>query len=303
MRRFRFGPSGRCAGLVPVLTQLELQTMSAKAIDAFCIIGVLAISGCGVGMESSESDTGQITRKIVAANAESDQNLHLIARTFLDETSEVAEFYEPAPGRIVFSMAGSPSQGTSLTPRDVAGKSIDEVWQRVSHGAPMPDALAKVAQASPTRMAIAKFAPGTGGSSPSTAPASSPSGHHRDLTNGYCGTQWLSDFSCPGSGHSYQWCDYDQWGTDNAWVNNGTDYYFNVCSEIGSVTLNMSGGGINGSWTVLQNTYRWYSGSDPSIYCWNWYFTSGCQGYLSESGSVTPNGSAAYNFEGYLDWP
>jgi hypothetical protein len=284
--------------------------MSIETIHLFLITGVFVISGCGVGADDPSSSTGSIAQQIISANANADSSLHLLARVSLDETSEVAEFYEPSPGRILFSMAGRPSNGPALTQKDVAGKPIADVWQMVSHGAPMPDALASALKASPAPLADHVDRAASAGAPTSTAAPESSRGLRTDLTNGYCGTQWLSDFPCPGSGHSDQWCQYDQWGTDNAWVNNGTGWYFNVCSEIGSVMLNLSGNTVQGSWTVLENTYRWYSWQDGSTYCWSCFSvfgacigSGGCAGYLNESASVTPQGSAAYNWEGTLDWP
>jgi hypothetical protein len=269
----------------------------------------LLISGCGGVAPSGQAQTGVVAGggeavkpaalapMIADQNRDADERLHLRTRVFLNDKTEVAEFYEPAPGQVLFSMAGRPSGAPSFTYRDVAGRSVREIWQLVSPDAALPTALQAVAtvavgDASGTAIGHASNAalddaskvalahssivdPSTAASGNGSAvagaagPASNATrgeGVRPLLTSGYCGTQWLRDFPCP-NGDRYDWCTWDNNSYQYYYVNNGYQYYYNVCSEIGSVTLSASGD-TGGNWTVPENTYRWFSWHANTHNCW-----------------------------------
>jgi hypothetical protein len=288
----------------------------------------LLISGCGGVAASGQAHDAVVTGSDEAAkraalapmiadqNRDADERLHLRARVFLNDKTEVAEFYEPAPGQVLFAMAGRPSGAPSFTYRDVAGRSVREIWQLVSPDAALPaplQAFASVAvgDASGTAIDHASNAVPAGGAGPA-GNAKRGGGVRPLLTSGYCGTQWLRDFPCP-SGDHYDWCTWDNNSYQYYYVNNGYHYYYNVCSEIGSVTLSASGE-TGGNWTVPENTYRWFSWDARTHNCWaNCFFpwqtcSNGCNcgcawsPTVNETASVTPNGDAVFNFEGSFNW-
>lgn len=77
--------------------------------------------------------------------------------------------------------------------------------------------------------------------------------------------------------------------------------------------LQMQGSGtrsVTGSWTVGQDSYRWYWGQNTAETCNTCFSVFGitcigntsCWGNLSESETVQSSG-VYYNWIGYFDWP
>ncbi|HEX4460720.1 MAG TPA: hypothetical protein VIA18_22225, partial [Polyangia bacterium] len=122
----------------------------------FALVGA-ALVGCGEpetgGAAAAKAETnvasasaataasGSVADKVIAANTQADRELGLLARKVLNNGTEVAEFYEPVQGQIVFSAAGSPS-GPSVLRRDlIQGKTASQVWAVVAPGEAVPQAL------------------------------------------------------------------------------------------------------------------------------------------------------------------
>jgi hypothetical protein len=239
-------------------------------------IGFIALSlpivGCGDATdhvavsheEQLRTTNDAIVDDIINANRQAETDLHLITRVHLD-AGQVAEFYEPEPGTILLSVAGRPRPGSkALRPDDVKGLSAVDVYRKLAPNVPVPDALVKANAVPIPTLPSAGTGLGSGESSskPSaplmSAPGSDLGQSRAALTDGYCGTQWVSENPCP-SGWPYQWCLYDWW---NGAYANGNDVvlsYANVCPEIGNVALRViTSTGHGGWWSVAQDTYRWY---------------------------------------------
>lgn len=243
--------------------------------------------------------------QIAELNASADESAHLLARVYVNDGLEMGEFYEPAPGTVLFSAAGVPN-GHAQIDRTMANLDPIAIYQRLSPRTPIPAPLQEAwdrAQVATTHTSGAVVSIGGAERAVATgATEHSPSNPTQTsnglgvvseaLTSGYCGTQWLTDFPCEwGWGHtSYSWCWYDQWGNgDSTWMNNGNKAYYNVCPEVNSVILHIWGT-MGGSWTVWQNTYRWQS------YSSNWPST------FSQQSAIEQAGSSEFNYEGYLNW-
>jgi hypothetical protein len=277
--------------------------MDWSALSTGALLAAALLSGCG-GAEPQARTPAlgvDVVGELVAANAAADRALNLVHRERLT-TGEVAEFYEPTPGQVIFSMAGQPSGAPALLPRQVVNRTTEEIWSLVAPGRAMPSALAGAALRARQQPAQAADGQGAG---KVELPAAAAEGARAEqaalqlepvsaaLTSGYCGTRWLTDFP-EASGDNYDWRYLDAHGSGlNAWVKSGVGAYYNVCPEIGSVVLTINGSGGGGAWTVLQDTYRWYSHSAGWFITWQRF---------DQTATITNNGSSWFNFEGYFDW-
>jgi hypothetical protein len=259
-----------------------------------------------------------IAQQIVDANRAQETALHLVTRLYLDGDNQLAEFYAPPGGGVIFMMAGRPTSHVALRPEALAGKSLDEVYALLAPGRAVPDELAalsaRVGQLGPPQGAGARTAPPSGVSmpegparlAPAAPPTPSPEGEsvgqaQQALTNGYCGTGWLNDFSCPPPPNPWaggsQWCDTDWWGNNGPWwVHGGNVSYYNVCPEVSSVYMFISGSDGQEGWTVLQDTYRWFHRYGGS----NCGFLSCCECKYDESMWIQQADSSEYNTAGYF---
>jgi hypothetical protein len=183
-----------------------------------CRVGALAlvaIAGGVIGCSAEATDrapnqggtdagTGALSpaRQVVAANAAAERDLHLVARKYVNDETEVIEFYEPMPGRVLISAAGSPVAGSVLSAAAIKEKSAAELWALVAPGEAIPQALADAI----ARSQLPTAQPGS--SHPATAQAASrrdaafgaPSselGRVQTDTGtppGYCASQFWSDW-------------------------------------------------------------------------------------------------------------
>jgi hypothetical protein len=200
-----------------------------------------------------------------AMNRKADEDLHLIARIQLDE-SQVAEFYEPEPGSMLFSVAGHPPPGKAPPRReDFKGLSPAQVFRKIAPGQPVPDAILK-SKAGTLEIEPSDAGSGTSsGDPPPAAPGVNPTSGGLDLgqsqsalTTGYCSSQFYSDFPCPSGG--YPWCLHNWWGGAYANGTNVVYTYANLCPQINSASLHIStSSGHGGVWSVAQDNYRWWS--------------------------------------------
>jgi hypothetical protein len=277
------------------------------------LLSLVTLCGCA-GQTTAEA--------VVGLNTSADKQLNVISRVFLNGGSEVIEFYEPTPGHVLVSMAGgSLTSKPSFQADDLRGHSPLEVFAMVAPGERAPESLVAANERLSARTATPTWEAGDAGliqepsASPGALATQSSTGAGNGYgssgwappstsTPGYCRNKWLSDFPCQcptgagGAGAKYCWCLTDQSGQQSTWVTNGTRDEFNVCPLAGSVTLQVSGTN-SGAWTVPQDTYRWFFDSGLRNCGFLWLSTCGT---LNETGTVVPNGSALYNWQGYLNW-
>jgi hypothetical protein len=287
-------------------------------------MAVLALVGCDEPDQSPQDVRNALLRanvnsaaEIAAINQPSDNSLHLLARVYVADGAEMGEFYEPRPGLLIFSAAGSPRGASKLAQVPLHENDPIAVFQAIAPNSPVPGALLDAVARSKSlgegrgtpavtasdsaaggSISVPSPQPPTGAQPLATGAASTSDvieTRTSALTSGYCGTQYLTDFPCP-SGQSYDWCLVDQFGNGfSTWVHNGIQTYYNVCPEVNNVNLHVwqTAGGL---WTVPQDTYRWYS-SFASYSFW-------CGGFCTfdQKSAIENAGSSWWNARGHLTW-
>jgi hypothetical protein len=104
---------------------------------AFAISPLLAAPTELKAAENQDSlgkQLGPITAKIVSNNQAAEKALNLLARVEV-RPNEILEFYEPAPGRIIISGAGTPQ---SLARSQAAARTPIQAWRLVAPDVEMP---------------------------------------------------------------------------------------------------------------------------------------------------------------------
>jgi hypothetical protein len=209
--------SRRRFDLIHPLTTVMLYARSHLRELAFVPSVLFALGACGNRATSQENATTAIAQSLAAAtlppsadagaaparlfvaqNADADTNLHLLARAFVNNDTEVMSFYEPQPGIIVTVASGRPDGHTQLAPR--AMQSATNIWNAVAPGQDVPTALldAMKRKADGVGNAQLTFVPEDAG--PSTAslfgpPPSALAPTPKVLGTGYCDNRWTSDFN------------------------------------------------------------------------------------------------------------
>jgi hypothetical protein len=239
------------------------------------------LAGCSAAANLEEHDstlTAAVEEEAAALpsvrpNRALDATLNLLTRVKTDSGS-VLEFYEPKPGDILISEAGSdgatPSRALSRT------LSPSAAYRAVAPSLPVPAKLlaaeARLAASTPSAVEHPRPAPQSGRGSP---PAwLTPSGHrgtvHADAVdpNAYCGRQWfVNNISqaygdCMVSEQNYQWCFYDTgpgaWATGgNVWADQAE-----LCVAAGDgvfLTVNRQGdNNAGGNWSVPAPGWRYF---------------------------------------------
>jgi hypothetical protein len=122
---------------------------------ALAVFGA-AIVGCDApGGGNGSAATGQqpkalsVAERFVAKNANTNSQLNMVALKYMNNGTEVAMFYEPSPGKVMFALGGSPLGGRSvLNHAMIAGKTASEMWGLVAPGESVPGALAQAIERS-----------------------------------------------------------------------------------------------------------------------------------------------------------
>jgi len=110
------------------------QMTRLTTLATIALVGT-ALAGCGAA-DNGEHSLGEqegadasaqtaptsVAEHIVAMNSAADHDLNLLVRKFLNDDTEAAEFYEPVPGRVLFSATGSPKGASVLRPEAIRGK-------------------------------------------------------------------------------------------------------------------------------------------------------------------------------------
>jgi len=259
-----------------------------------CVVLAAVVVGCGAadtstdpGGQGSEpkvdgqekantvgSSTAQlsIAEQIVAANGQADRDMHLVARKVLNNGTEVAELYEPVPGQIMFSAAGSPL-GKSVIQRDqIQGKTATEVWGVIAPGEAVPEALSQAIERSThpdlatepnAQSALAEPAQAEAHKAADPAVAVQANGQTL-LSGGYCTNQFWTDFGNNwGQGAKYRFVGVYNftWNSRSFSGITGTAGYAvcpqgDISGQGGKLTVNQPNGS-NPFWNVAVNNYRW----------------------------------------------
>jgi hypothetical protein len=252
--------------------------LSVSGIATLIVTVSAALVGCGAPMGAGESPGGPAAGKaagtpprsaaeqIIVANAQAERDARLIARKVLNNGTEVAEFYEPAPGQILFSAAGSPTEGTVVKRELIEGKTASEVWAAVAGGEPVPQALAAAIERSRNPVAAAQAAelqraqPAIGEAS--AVGAEGPKSEKLSpFAGGYCATRFWQDWANWGAGSSRAVATYQHGWNWQSWSNVTATAGYIVCPQGdvsgtgGRLTIDFPNG--SGVWNVAPNSYRW----------------------------------------------
>lgn len=225
-----------------------------------------------LAVSSANRSLGAISRGIVSVNGDAERDLNLLARIEV-QPNELVEFYEPAPGLVMISVAGAPDGGGLIPKHMIQGRSIEEVWRMAAGSTEIPAsllaALTREQERSGRRHLLGSQADMTGsrrsgGAARSGDLAAPESPSASGGSGGWCDDGW---FSTSYSDCEYAW-DFDVC-LDNWW--NGAyaqhpDAFLTttaVCPAQGTVVLKVTTDeGVGGIWTVPENTHRWYSVQD-----------------------------------------
>lgn len=226
------------------------------------IVGALAVTGCDPASEFAEAEQGElldsigrplgpVSRRIVEANWELEPAMRLLARVEI-QPDELLQIYEPGPGELVISLAGAPGGGPRLDARALAGRSLPELWADAAGEAPMPAALAEVAEA-------LGAAPVVG---PRTdLPLAAAPVDASPAVSGYCDTAFFKhpESACEVGGGletDYALC-VEQVTSASGWVDRAFETHGAVCPNRGDVVLRLkTAGGGEGGWAVPQHTHN-----------------------------------------------
>jgi hypothetical protein len=251
------------------------------------VFGALAVSVLGLwatasaqppaAKDSLGQKLGAISAAVISANAQTAQRLGLIARVEV-QPDEIVEFYEPSPGVIFVSGAGSPSGPSILNGHDVKGQEIEDVWSLAASGRPMPPALQSALKRRDEQRAVASGPVAsvggssggkTGGRTANAAPATNLSdgtigaNGRRDGTGGGRPNYCRDEYPSLGLAHCGRPYDYSKCYWAYAWpAQEGHDDVARmssaVCPLSGDVWFTANGA-VGGQWRVPQDTVRWIS--------------------------------------------
>jgi hypothetical protein len=234
--------------------------MIGKPLLMAAVFGA-AVVACG-GSDGGNGSVGtgaqgttlSVAERFVALNAKVDEELHVVARKYLNNDTEVFTLYEPVAGHIGWSAAGSPI-GHSVLKRDqLVGKTASELWAYVAPGEAVPEALTQAIERSKSPAPVPDVAePPAGPEGPGLA-SPPPATGETLLSGGFCsnGGFW-NDFGTYGEG-SLSWDHgiYNQGWHGYTYVNVTDDAGFGACPQ-GNVS------NLGGWETVnaLGKTFQW----------------------------------------------
>lgn len=207
--------------------------------------------------DSLGKQLGPVASAIVRSNETAEKQFNLLARVEL-RPDEIVEFYEPSPGMVVISGAGT---SASMAAPNKMPQSPAEVWRRAASGREMPAALREAIERGEKRKQIRyednPRNPGKwGGGSPA-----------RDYTRsaGYCDAAYHHEYGGCGSGYDFMVCLNNWWDGAFAYHHEAQFTWTHVCPATGRVTLRVRSNEIDGGlWTVDQHHIRYFHYDQPS---------------------------------------
>jgi hypothetical protein len=261
----------------------------------YLVATALLVVGCGeapvdsapggdteVLTDSLGRELGPISAEIVRANRGAEADMTLVARLEV-QPNELIEFYEPQPGLIMTMGAGAPSAPVIGERMQAEHPNAAALWAALTKNAPMPNRLSDAVERSKTRLpalrpegpikpveTISEMPAEDPLYRPEHAGAVDPVAH---LTSAWCDSTYYTHVdpayasvplgACPS--WSYNVCKDHR--TGNAGASHSDAYIFmgNVCPYRGNVTYKITADESwisQGSFTVLQNTYRGKTFSD-----------------------------------------
>ncbi|HLK37910.1 MAG TPA: hypothetical protein VKU41_14210 [Polyangiaceae bacterium] len=161
--------------------------------------GELHLTAAAPSGVTSASDGGLApARLFVAQNAGADDKLHLLARAFANEDTEVVSFYEPQPGNVIVVASGRPKGQAQIVPSKVANPT--DFWSSVAPGQSMPQALSDALSRQASGVGSAQLTSSPADAAPSVARLESPVPSEQApipkvLKTGYCDARWPIDFN------------------------------------------------------------------------------------------------------------
>ncbi len=224
-------------------------------------------------------------QQVIAANAKAERDLHLVTRKVINDGDEVIEFYEPLPGKVIFSAAGSPRGASAVRRELVEGRSADAIWRAlVPNEQPPAELLAAVERATirgksddsadttaaqsneaeaAARVQAAPIAAESKTETSATAEAivASPI-QPLAASGGYCSGQFWTDWGNWAGGNPQNQGTWNYGWYDRQWDGiTGTSGYIvcpwgNVSNTGGTFSVYIPGGATS-SWTIAPNYYRW----------------------------------------------
>jgi hypothetical protein len=261
----------------------------------YLVATALLVVGCGeapvdnapggdteVLTDSLGRELGPISAEIVRANRATETDMTLLARVEV-QPNELIEFYEPHPGLIMTMGAGAPSAPVIGERMKEEHPDATTLWAAVTRNAPMPNRLSDAIERSKTRLP-ARRPEGSIKAPQALAPVPAPDPLYRPelagavdpvahLTSAWCDSTYYThvDPGYAGSplGTCFNWsfnvCKDHR--TNNTYAYHSDAYIFmgNVCPYRGNVTYKVTADESwisQGSYTVLENTYRWKTFSD-----------------------------------------
>lgn len=280
----------------------------------------------GVGSATTAAAQSPAAR-IIAENALVDQQLHLVARKVVNNDTEVVEFYEPIPGQILVSTAGSPKGPSQLHMDELRTKPIAESWAKLAPGEEMPSTLADAIkrQTEATYPTLEADRAAQAAVERGETPASSPeeaqpvvasriaSGSDVVAQNtvapklantGYCSSQFWVDFgnvSGNAGVSSFDWTYGWYWQTRSA----STNAMFAMCptgdvsGTGGNMTLSNPNGGASSVWHLGANYYR-SAGWNGGVSC-HWTLSCAAQGMGEWCTPVLFNLTGRFDSDCYLN--
>ncbi len=264
---------------------------------SFLVVALLGAAGVACGAsDGSDGPPGagaqepslSIAERFVASNPQADSEMHLVARKYMNNGTEVAMFHEPLAGHIMFSVAGSPL-GPSVLRRDmIEGKTASELWALVAPGEPVPEAMAQAIERSKNPAPVSEA--GTVVNARPAAPqfGAPPAAVHGDgetlLSGGYCVSQFWSDWGNIGNGAQYRTSSVFNWGWYDIPYDGITDQSQYAACPLGNVS------NLGGRLTVYfpdGSTGQWNLGPDYYLVTGVWTAGFSC-GWDASCGSCNP---------------
>jgi hypothetical protein len=261
--------------------------MLAKPFLMVAVLGAAAVAcGASDGGSGSHGSVGtgpkattqqkslSPAERFIALNAKTNSELNLVTLKYLNNGTEVAMFYEPSPGNVMFSIAGSPVGHSVLNRTLIQGKTPSQLWDLVAPGESVPEALAHAIWRSKNPAPVAENAQPerTQVSAPAHAqpegrrvsapPPAVPSKGEQLLSGGYCsnGGFW-NDWNALASGSANQDVGVSNWGIlEDNWDYTGHERFAacptgDVSNKGGELWVNWRDGSQS-SWHLEPDFYQ-----------------------------------------------
>jgi hypothetical protein len=229
--------------------------LSLSRVKTFLVISAglffLAIPGASAQeyRDSLGKQLSPTSAAIVKANQLAEKDLNLLARVEV-QPGEILEFYEPSPGSLIISGAGS-AKAMSVPKRPGSPANI---WRRATAGAEIPAALREAMDRAGKRKRARTY------ESPRSPGKWGGGTNSQDFTRaaGYCDGDYYGDWGICGQGWDYNVCVKNWWDGIFAYHHDAEETLTHVCPASGRVAFRISSNEFEGGfWTVEQHQLRY----------------------------------------------